>query len=388
MIYKSKMLKFKSHAFRNLLMLLGAVFLFQCSTDTKIQEQFSQRVKQIGSQKIADRALDVFEAGLKKEGSKWQLTGETTVPGAYEAVVALADSLLGNNKYDNQLMQLPDAALGDSAFAIVKVSVTQLRDEPRHAAQIIDQTIMGRNLNLLRYERGWYLVQTDYDYVGWVDFTALHRTDAAGVRSWNDAADLIVSGLYPMVYSKPDDASEPVADVVLNARLRPVGRSGKWMQVATPDGREGYILAENVKNIAEIPTGLPSEKLRPQLISTARRMMGVPYLWGGNSSKGNDCSGFTQTVFKTNGMQLPRDSRQQALEGIEIKPDENWSNVLPGDLLFFGNGKRVTHVGISLGGKEFIHQGGRVAVNSLDPASPVFSPYRSKSIMFVRRVVE
>ena len=87
-------------------------------------------------------------------------------------------------------------------------------------------------------------------------------------------------------------------------------------------------------------------------------------------------------------MQLPRDSRQQALEGIEIKPDENWSNVLPGDLLFFGNGKRVTHVGISLGGKEFIHQGGRVAVNSLDPASPVFSSYRSKSIMFIRRVVE
>ncbi|MEZ4761704.1 MAG: NlpC/P60 family protein [Calditrichia bacterium] len=53
--------------------------------------------------------------------------------------------------------------------------------------------------------------------------------------------------------------------------------------------------------------------------------------------------------------------------------------MLPGDLLFFGNGKRVTHVGISLGQKEFIHQGGRVAVNSLDPASPVFSPYRSKS---------
>jgi cell wall-associated NlpC family hydrolase len=75
------------------------------------------------------------------------------------------------------------------------------------------------------------------------------------------------------------------------------------------------------------------------------------------------------------------------LAGIEIVPNEDWSNVLPGDLLFFGTGERVTHVGISLGGKSFIHQGGKVAINSLDPNSPVFSPYRAKSFMFARRII-
>ena len=63
-------------------------------------------------------------------------------------------------------------------------------------------------------------------------------------------------------------------------------------------------------------------------------MTGVPYLWGGNSSKANDCSGFTQTIFKSQGMQLPRDARQQALLGEKITPNETWENILPGDLLF------------------------------------------------------
>ena len=376
-----------SHGSIAALLLFAFLFINGCQNDAALTEQFQTHVKKIADRYIPDKALAVYDAKLEKTDNGWVLIGETTHPKAAKALRAVADSLLGSARYDDKLMVLPDPALGDSCYAIVNVSVTQLRDRPAHAAQIVDQAIMGSVLRLLKYNRGWYLAQTDYDYVGWVDFTALHRTDSAGVAAWRQAAQLTVRGLYPFVYAEPSETAEPVSDVVLNALLKPLSQSRGWVKVALPDGRVGYIRVDQVEPLATTAPKGSEKALREHIIATARRMMGVPYLWGGNSSKGNDCSGFTQTVFKRNGLQLPRDSRQQALVGIEIVPNDDWSNVLPGDLLFFGNGERVTHVGISLGGKAFIHQGGKVAINSLDPDSPVFSPYRAKSFMFVRRVI-
>lgn len=85
------------------------------------------------------------------------------------------------------------------------------------------------------------------------------------------------------------------------------------------------------------------------------------------------------------GISILRDASQQAREGEEITPDETFSNVLPGDLLFFGPGERITHVGISMGGAEFIHQSGDVHINSLDPQAENYSSYRRKSLKMIKR---
>ena len=350
-----------------------------------ISETFAQREKQIQTVFVPDKSLDVFDAELIHLNNQWILKGETTVPAAREALLAVADSLLGANGYQNKLMLLPDSSLGDSAYALVSVSVAHLRDAPRHSAKMVDQTIMGRPLRLLKKLDGWYLTQTEYKYVGWVNSSSLHRTDLDGVQAWQKAPKVRVIDLYPMVRSMPDASAEPVTDVVLNVELRKEGKTGRWIKVSTPDGRTGYIEAKNVT--INSPGENSPNRERASIIRTARSMMGIPYLWGGNSSKGSDCSGFTQTVFNANGMQLPRDARQQALEGEEIVPDDDFSNVQPGDLLFFGNGKRVTHVGISLGGAEFIHQSGDVHVNSLDPQAPNYSKYRREHLMKITRVI-
>jgi cell wall-associated NlpC family hydrolase len=151
-----------------------------------------------------------------------------------------------------------------------------------------------------------------------------------------------------------------------------------------PDGRIGFIGKENVELISK---GLDTKEHEDLIISNALSMKGVPYLWGGNSSKGNDCSGFTQTVFKTAGIQLPRDARQQAQIGKLVKIE----NLEKGDLLFFGSGERVTHVAISMGGTDFIHQGskleGKVDIHSLDPESPIYNSYRKKTLLFAKRII-
>ena len=81
---------------------------------------------------------------------------------------------------------LPDSALNDSVFGIINVSVSPLREEPRHSSQMVDQTIMGNTINLLKKQDDWYLVQTDYDYIGWINKTSISVTNTNGIKNWEN----------------------------------------------------------------------------------------------------------------------------------------------------------------------------------------------------------
>jgi cell wall-associated NlpC family hydrolase len=366
------------------LLISGSVFLISCSNKTEKISQFNKGVDLIRRQYVPDPSLNKLSASLINQAGQWTLQGESTVAAAHRGIIALADSMLGKGNYTDKFVELPDPALGDSNYALVIVSVAQIREEPENAAQLLDQSIMGRTLRLLKKHRGWYLIQTDYGYIGWMGSESFQIRDAAGIDRWKKADKMRVTGLFPLIYSKPDESSQPITDVVLNALLRIEEIHPAWIKVSTPDGRAGYIRSTQVKK--DQPENQSRTETTKNIIATARSMMGFPYLWGGNSSKQNDCSGFTQTVFKANGIDLPRDARQQALVGQEIIADSTFSNVWPGDLLFFGFNDRITHVGISLGGEEFIHQSGMVQVNSLDIKADNFSPYRKKSYRIVKRV--
>ena len=139
----------------------------------------------------------------------------------------------------------------------------------------------------------------------------------------------------------------------------------------------------------------PREPLLQNILITANHMMGRPYLWGGTSGKGMDCSGFTKTVYYLNGLELPRDASQQVQVGVEIETDTSLRNLVPGDFIFFGHAKnrmtqkeKITHVAMYLGDGKIIHASDRIQIESLKRGDPDFTERRLNTMVRAKRMLK
>ncbi len=366
------------------ILLIFLFFLLSCGRQVEETIQvFNNRSASIQERFIPDKSLAVLNVQLTRQDDVWLLNGETSDSAAYKAVLQLGDSLLGKDNYVKAFVLMPYTYLGDSTYGIINRSVAHLRREPRHAAELVDQAIMGDVVRLLKKEKSWYLIQTSYGYLGWMTKYSMVRCDKAAVSEWINSSRVRVTSIAPFIYQQKNNQSFPVSDAVLNMTLKQLKKDRKWTKVELPDGRIGYIANSDIGPLAS-----NNPLKREDIIYTAKRMTGVPYLWGGNSSKASDCSGFTHTVFLAHGLTLPRDARQQALIGKEIKPEADFSNILPGDLLFFGSGESITHVGISLGGPGFIHQDRDVNIDSFDEKVDNYNGFRKKTLKLIRRIIQ
>lgn len=286
---------------------------------------------------------------------------------------------------------LPDTVgLEGKEWGIINLSVANLRASADFSSEMVTQALLGMPVRMLQH-RDWYRIQTPDDYIAWVHRVGVVPVTKEELCAWNRAEKLVVTSHYGFVYSEPDPASQPVSDVVAGDRLKWDGMKGHYYKVVYPDGRRGYI----AKSVAQ-----PEHKWRATLkqqavdiIHTAHTLMGIPYLWAGTSSKGVDCSGFIRTVLFMHDIIIPRDASQQAYVGehIDIAPD--FSNLQPGDLVFFGRKataerkERVSHVGMYIGNRRFIHSQGDVHISSFDPADPLFDAFNLNRLLFATRVL-
>ena len=334
-----------------------------------------------------DRRVCIWEAAVS-ESRPWIIRGATNLP---EAKAHLLERLEkeGIAAIDS-IRLLPDARLEGKTYGLIAISVGNIRTEPRHAAELTTQAVLGTPLQVLDQQGEWFRILTPDPYIGWIDQGGLVRLDEVGFRKWQAAEKLIILEETGEVYGKPDPAGASVSDLVMGCMVENQGREGNFFRVNLPDGRSGYISG----NIAG-PTGDWLENARPgagDLLHTARTLMGRPYLWGGASAKGMDCSGFTRTVFFRHGLILPRDASQQVLVGEEITTDSSFASLQPGDLLFFGRKasdtqpEKITHVAIYTGGGEFIHASGQVKVESLLPGAANYSAYRHSTFVRAKRI--
>ncbi len=263
-------------------------------------------------------------------------------------------------------------------YGIVNISVANLRKQAVFQSELGNQLLLGTIVPIYEQQNGFYYVENWDGYRGWVSAVSLVIVNRTEAEAWHDAAKVVFQENYGIVRSAPAGECEGVTDLVAAALLKKTGGDGKQTKVELPDGRTGFVKTSHVRD--ENGPGLSANQ--ENLVKLAKRFIGIPYHWGGTSTKGFDCSGFVQTVFRILDVVMPRDAAEMALQGEEIPAAE----LQVGDLLFFGKTtRRITHVALSLGGALYIHADGMVHLNSLDPQVPLYDADRHKTLVKTKR---
>lgn len=294
--------------------------------------------------------------------------------------------------------------------AVVTHNVVKIHAEPDGNSEQVSQTILGHTLLLLSTptpEETWVQVQTDDNYTGWVR-TQQVRPLGEDEEYPQPGRIYRVNALWAFVREKPDPQAPHLTIAPMGAWLEGREWHDDWLHVRLPDGQEGWVTVQDVTSQWVVVTRVGSLRVEGMVISqgetaepyavpragwqnalvyTARRLLGVPYLWGGSSPFGLDCSGFVQLVYRMCGLVIPRDADLQA--GFQRTAEVSLEDAQPGDLIFFAGGndphqRAITHVGMIIDGEHFIHSSGGVGVNII----PLDEPYYRSILWGVRRVMD
>jgi cell wall-associated NlpC family hydrolase len=353
------------------------------SSITQIIESFTQRF-------APDKRTAIFQIDAFKQNNQLILTGRTNLFGAKSF---LLDRLkIEKISIVDEIKTLPEPELEDKVYGLVEVSVCNIRYSPKHAGELASQALMGTPVRILEKEdNGWLLIQTPDQYIAWVDRGAITMMNQEEVDRWKAIPKIIYTRAYGSAYSEPNEESAPVSDLVAGCMMELITEREDFYQVLFADQRTGFIQKNesSIYNEWLAKTNASEESL----VKTSKRLMGVPYLWGGTSFKGVDCSGFTKMVYFLNGIVLPRDASQQVMIGETIDKTGNWNELKPGDLMFFGEkredgSERVVHVAMWLGNGEYIHASDKVRVSSMMTNSSNYDEYNAKRYLRAKRVLK
>ena len=240
-------------------------------------------------------------------------------------------------------------SVANADFAVAK-PVINMFSNPADNSDVTSQALYGTGVLALEKRGEWTKIRTADEYTGWVRTPDLHAVEPCCYGSEGQYVE--VTGLAANVYRESDVTSHaPLLLLPWEARLQiapaTAETSQRWLKVRLVDGQLAFVQKGDV--------GPPPSPLTiDEALKLARRFLGVTYTWGGGSSFGFDCSGFTQMIVRQRGIEMPRDAHVQAAWSGVTAVDRK--NLQPGDLLFFGSSAaKITHTGMYLGNGEFIH---------------------------------
>jgi hypothetical protein len=229
-------------------------------------------------------------------------------------------------------------------FGICDLAIIPLRCEPSDKSEIVSQLLFGEHFTIIEQLKQWFYIKIDFDgYEGWIDSKQCKVISETNYQQISNEGIILNS-----------DLIEYITGVSNFMMPIPLGSSVSYLKNKEINTQE--LIFEGVTT-----TGVKNKK---ELITTSFLYLNAPYLWGGKTPFGIDCSGFTQMVYKLNGYKLLRDASQQATQGEALSFIEESE---PGDLAFFDNEEgTIIHVGIIMENNYIIHASGKVRIDRLD----------------------
>ena len=294
----------------------------------------------------------------------------------------------------------------EKRMAVVEFSTSYLRLKPDYESPLETQELMGTVVEIVGEQSYWREVVTPQPYRAWCTDQGLVEMNAEELKAYEQAPKVMFNDLYGHIYKEPSMDSQTICDLVGGDLLRLAGictydekmlkkaLKGKWTNVMLPSGKTGFVPSKQLKlhngfrsiSMGEGSAESISKETTEAIITQAEKLLGVPYLWGGMSAKGVDCSGLVRISHIMNGILLPRNASQQVKCGDRVELD----NLQRGDLVFFGTPAtdqkpmKITHVGIYLGGNKIIHSSHRVRINSLIPGEEDYYENAWKLVAAIR----
>jgi cell wall-associated NlpC family hydrolase len=234
-------------------------------------------------------------------------------------------------------------------YGICNLSIVPMRAEPSDRSEMVSQLLLGEHFTIIANEAKWIKIQSVWDnYIGWISNKQFHTLTESQFKALNTSQPTMVADIAHVIAHQ---TTKETMAVVMGSVL-PLYNKQSFFLANDAYKYEGTVQTPSPKNV------------RHAIIETAYLYLNSPYLWGGKSPFGIDCSGFTQMVYKLCGQRILRDAAQQAQMGTPLSFIEE---ALPGDLAFFDNEEgKIIHVGIVLKGNKIIHASGCVRIDKLD----------------------